>query len=377
MRISFSLALLCALFVSACTDAPSAPMPTYFAEETPSNLSEWGQVTIEDRALALGADVAPYDLNTALFTDYAHKLRTIWMPEGVAATYKEETVFDFPVGAVITKTFYYPQAASGLADEVALTEISGELFDGAHLPLKRVKLIETRVLVNRAEGWEALSYRWNKEQTDATLLKTGDILPLTLVSADGAKEPFNYIVPNVNQCASCHATDSNTREIWPIGPKARHLNRDFDYPHGANNQLAHLQTVGYLTGVPGVDTAPKNAAWDDASAGIEALARSYLDINCSHCHSPVGPADTSGLFLEPHTIGPNLGLCKLPIAAGAGTGNRFWGIKPGDPEGSILWYRLNNTKPDVMMPEIGRSTIHDEGVALIAAWISQMDGECE
>ena len=377
MRISFSLASLCALFVSSCGDAPSAPTPTFFAEETPSNLSEWGQVTVQDGALALGAEVAPYDLNTALFTDYAHKLRTIWMPEGVSARYTEETVFDFPVGAVITKTFYYPEAASGLADEVALTETSGELFDGARLPLRGAKLIETRVLVNRADGWEALSYRWNEAQTDATLLKTGDILPLTLVSAEGAKEPFNYIVPNVNQCASCHATNSNTREIWPIGPKARHLNRAFDYPHGADNQLAHLQTVGYLTGAPSIEAAAQNAAWGDANAGTEALARSYLDINCSHCHSPVGPADTSGLFLEPHTVGPNLGLCKLPIAAGGGTGNRSWGIKPGDPEGSILWYRMNNAKPDEMMPEIGRSTIHDEGVALIAAWISEMKGSCE
>jgi uncharacterized repeat protein (TIGR03806 family) len=298
------------------------------------------------------------------------------MPAGVSTRYADETVFDFPVGTVITKTFYYPQAASDVAEEVARTDTSGAFFDGARLPLDGVKLIETRVLVLRADGWEALSYRWNNEQTDAILLKTGDILPLTLVSADGGKEPFNYIVPNVNQCASCHATNSNTREIWPIGPKARHLNRDFAYPHGSENQLAYLQTAGYLVGAPGLEAAPKNAAWGDANAGIEALARSYLDINCSHCHSPVGPADTSGLYLEPHTIGPNLGLCKLPIAAGAGAGNLSWGIKPGDPEGSILWYRMNNAKPDEMMPEIGRSTIHEEGVALIAAWISALEGSC-
>jgi hypothetical protein len=32
---------------------------------------------------------------------------------------------------------------------------------------------------------------------------------------------------------------------------------------------------------------------------------------------------------------------------------------------------------DVMMPELGRSVNHDEGLALIYEWISQLEGECE
>lgn len=377
MRFSLWLVSCSCLFLSACDDGRNAATSALLAADTPARLSEWGQVIAQADTLSLGVDVAPYDLNTALFTDYAHKLRTIWMPEGVSARYADDAVFDFPVGTVITKTFYYPTVAGGLADEVALTRTDGEDFDGVRLQLQDIKLIETRVLVNRTDGWEALSYRWNEEQTDAALLKTGDIVPLTLVSVDGTKNSFNYIVPNLNQCASCHATNSNTRKLWPIGPKARHLNRDFDYAYGTNNQLTHLQSVRYLTDLPEMDAVPRNAAWGDASESVEALARSYLDINCSHCHSPVGPADNSGLFLEPHSTGPSLGLCKLPIAAGAGTGNRLWGIKPGDPEGSILWYRLNNAKPDEMMPEIGRSTVHTEGVVLIAAWISGIEGTCE
>ncbi|MEM8986149.1 MAG: SO2930 family diheme c-type cytochrome [Pseudomonadota bacterium] len=372
---------ICAVFgllaAAACGEAPAPVASTYFEEGNPPLLSDWGQLIVDGGALTLGENVSPYDLNTALFTDYAHKLRTIWMPDGASAAYRENDVFDFPVGSVITKTFYYPLPDDGAADEVARNDNGGALFEGGrYLPLKSVRLIETRILVRRQSGWAVIPYQWNEEQTDAAVHRIGDIIPLTLVSADGAKNPFKYVMPDVNQCASCHAPDSNTRALSPIGPKARHLNRDFAYADGVQNQITHLYQIGYLNDAPDAAAAPKNAAWSDAGASVTERARAYLDINCSHCHSPTGPADTSGLFLEPDTTGTHLGICKLPIAAGAGTGDRIWGIRPGQPEDSILVYRMDNTQPDQMMPEIGRSTIHEEGVALVADWISTLEGDC-
>ena len=56
------------------------------------------------------------------------------------------------------------------------------------------------------------------------------------------------------------------------------------------------------------------------TAPLDDRARAYLDINCSHCHNPNGPADTSGLNLEPDALAAALGVCKPPIAAGGGTG---------------------------------------------------------
>ena len=41
-------------------------------------------------------------------------------------------------------------------------------------------------------------------------------------------------MPNTNQCKGCHEDDM----FKPIGPQARHLNRDFAYAEGAENQLA-------------------------------------------------------------------------------------------------------------------------------------------
>ena len=72
-----------------------------------------------------------------------------------------------------------------------------------------------------------------------------------------------------------------------------------------------------------------------------------------------------------------LGRCKLPIAAGTGTGGRAYGLVPGDPKASILAYRMASTDPAVMMPEVGRSLAHAEGVQLIEDWIAGMDGNCD
>ena len=72
----------------------------------------------------------------------------------------------------------------------------------------------------------------------------------------------------------------------------------------------------------------------------------------------------------------HLGICKPPVAAGRGTGDHMFDIVPGQPDASILPYRMASSEPGVMMPEIGRSTVHREGVALIRAWIASQQGAC-
>src|SRR4051812_23990385 len=84
----------CTLALAACTQRP-APV-TFIAEGNPEKLSDWHLMAVSGGRLNLNKDVVPYDLNTALFTDYAQKLRTIWMPKGQSAVYNGETTFDFP-----------------------------------------------------------------------------------------------------------------------------------------------------------------------------------------------------------------------------------------------------------------------------------------
>ena len=126
-----------------------------------------------------------------------------------------------------------------------------------------------------------------------------------------------------------------------------------------------------LVGVGGIANAE-----DAAHASLEDRARAYLDVNCGHCHSPTGPAITSGLWLEASVSDHlKLGFCKQPIAAGKGTGNRLHDIEPGNAA-SIFEFRMDSADPAIMMPEVGRSVVHREGVQLIRDWINAQPGSC-
>lgn len=373
-----AMVLVVALLMLAACGKPAAVH--FFEQGQPATLDEWHVLRIHDGKLSLNDGVVPYDLNTPLFSDYAHKLRTVWMPKGQAAGYQPEHAFDFPVGTILSKTFYYPLPATGAADgkSVARTPPSQSSLHEESLDLSKVRLIETRLLVHRKEGWVALPYVWNQEQTVATLQRTGASVDLELVAADGSREAFAYQVPDQNQCGGCHITDNRSRKLLPIGPKARHLNREFDYRSGRDNQLAHLAKLGYLKDLPPPDQLPRVADATDPAAPLEARARAYLDVNCGHCHSRTGPAITSGLWLDAPTKDHlKLGMCKQPIAAGKGTGNRRYDIQPGDADASIIAYRMDSHDPAVMMPEVGRAVVHSEGVRLISDWINTLETNCD
>lgn len=395
------LALL--MLFAACARDDASETPAFHADGYPERLSDWRLLSANGRALSLDPAARPYDLATPLFSDYALKLRTVTLPDGEAATYDPDDAFDFPVGTILSKTFYYPTTSN--ASTGAVTYGPEPLVENGAMSLKGVRLIETRLLVHRAGGWVAIPYVWNEAQTDADLRRTGEVVNLTLHRVDGRAENFAYIVPNQNQCAGCHATDGTTRALHPIGLKARHLNKMSSFDEGLN-QLDQWVSLGMVTGAPTLREAakgaapqdeealhpqktlspvakdddaaiPRNASWTDESERLDARARAYLDVNCSHCHSDVGPADTSGLDLRPSVpFGPAFGACKSPIAAGGGSGGRLYDIVPGEPDESIFVYRMETTKPGHMMPELGRSLTHEEGVALIAEWISEMDGGC-
>ncbi len=123
---------------------------------------------------------------------------------------------------------------------------------------------------------------------------------------------------------------------------------------------------------------PRYPVWNEPSTGtLEQRARAYLDINCAHCHSIAGKANTSALFLNyNHPLNINYGLCKPPIAAGRGAGGVLFDVVPGQPEKSILMNRLSSTKAAVKMPELAKGMVHKEGVALIEEWIRSLPGEC-
>ncbi|HEX5442172.1 MAG TPA: hypothetical protein VFW87_00025 [Pirellulales bacterium] len=239
------------------------------------------------------------------------------------------------------------------------------------------RLLETRILEHTADGWVGQAYVWNHEQSEAELQLAGGALDVEWIHTDGTKRRNYYIVPNVNQCKGCHATNS---AMAPIGLQARHLNRSFDYGAGQSgsklakeNQLMHWARVGALTGAPKTSEAPKLVAWDDAKAPLDQRARAWLEINCAHCHQPGGNAQNSGLDLRvAQSDRMKLGVLKPPVAAGTGSGGKQYDIVPGKPDDSILLFRMQSTHPDIMMPELGKRLVPEEAVDLIRTWIAAM-----
>lgn len=347
-RIRFWAVMISALLTLSC-DHPMFGVRSYIQEPFPATLSKWRLFEIGGGGgIKPNKKVLPYDLNTPLFSDYATKSRTIWMPEGSAASYNGEDVFEFPLGTIITKTFSFPDDSKP----------------------GRERLIETRLLVRGKDGWKALPYIWNAEQTDARLEIVPDPVRIAFKDPDGRAHDILYSIPNTNECAQCH---EKNKTLLPIGPKARNLNRAFAYAEGTANQLDHWAKVGYLSGAPASGVAPKVPVWNDPNSGsLDARARAYLDNNCAHCHRAGGVAGYTAFLTEfSETDLRRLGYFKPPNSAGF-TGNRPFDIVPGKPEESILLYRMESTRPKERMPELSREIVHEEGIKLIREWLASL-----
>ena len=286
--------------------------------------------------------VLPYDLNMPFFSDYALKKHFVYVPPGNAAAFDTTNVLDLPTGSVLIKHFYY--------DNV----------NGAE------KYMETRLLINQSDGWQAETYEWNAAQTDAKRTVLGGTRNITAV-VNGQTENFNYLIPNVNQCKNCHANGS---DMEPIGPMVHNLNKPYDYSDGTENQLDKWIAGGLLES-PSFGNIPAFPQMDDATASLHVKARAYLAVNCSSCHRLSGSASNSGLYLEyENEDSLSLGYFKTPTAAGSGSGGLQYVIDPGDADASILLYRMISDEVDERMPEIGRDLSHTQGIELIRDWIN-------
>jgi len=295
--------------------------------------------------------VQTYELNTPLFSDHAHKRRFFRIPDGAQVTYHADQVFDLPIGTIMSKTFSYP---------VDLREPSlGE------------RHIETRIQIREPDGWYGVTYLWSEDQRDAVLTTGGAEADVSWIDDDGERRSLSYEVPNANQCLTCHAQNN---AYQPIGPTARNLNRSPRSDGPTGNQLTDLAHHGLLVGLPEMKEVARMPVFDDPETGdVSARARAWLDVNCAHCHNPVGSARTTGLDLRESQDRPDqLGIFKTPVAAGQGAGGRQYDIVPGHPDDSILVYRLESTEPAIRMPSVGRHLVQPEAVDLIREWIETM-----
>lgn len=382
-RQTLSFILLLTTLLTACggsdsqsSDSNQTPPPTTPTDPTPpaslcvntSGQVNWQALMVEDcpQLSQYGLFVDPanptsqpqtpgfsYQLATQLFSNYANKYRFIYLPAGTSMQYQAQEAFEIPTGTVLVKTFALPQ-------DTAITGIANET------------LIETRLLIKRAQGWTSLVYQW--QQGQAKLITAGATVSHSLIN-QGQSQHFDYNIPSRAECKVCHQINQdNTSQIIPIGLKAHLLNREINHQGQTVNQLSLWAEQGKLSQLPDLKLVAKTYAIDNIQADLTARAKGYLDVNCAHCHSAKGFASISGLrlgFYIDHTS-YQYGICKQPPGWDGGPKGLDYDIVPGNAEHSILLYRQTLSEPKDRMPPIGRNLEHQEGVELIRQWIDSL-----
>jgi uncharacterized repeat protein (TIGR03806 family) len=284
-----------------------------------------------------------YEPITPLFTDYASKKRFVWMPSGSKANYISDTeILDLPVGSAIIKTFYYDHM----------------------LPSGTTKILETRIMIRKSSGWIFAEYVWNDEQTEAYLDMDGSFQNISFLH-DGTPMTTNYRLPSSTECLICHKFNTNP---IPIGIKPQHLNKSVQYADGSMNQLQKWVNVGYLNG-----PVPSNILtvvdYKDTSKPLRDRVRSYLDMNCAHCHQANSHCDYRPMRLaySETALSVNLGVCVTPDEFIEASLVNI--ITPGNINKSMMHYRLGTTEESSRMPLLGRSLVHQEGLDLLGQYI--------
>ncbi len=325
----------------------SSSIVTVFDDDIPhQTLSAYNFFQGELKDINPTFGVIPYDLITPLFTDYAKKKRFIWMPNGVSANYIDDySPLDFPEGTILIKNFFYNDVQ----------------------PDNSTRIIETRIMYKKATEWDFANYVWNDDQTEAFFTNQGSSVNISWIEG-GSINTTDYRIPSRAECFTCH---NQLDDPTPIGLRPQNLNKDYNYDGELTNQLHKLREFGYLNSeIPNnIDTM---VAWDDETQPLEARVRSYLDINCAHCHSGDGHCNYRPMrfAFELTENLENIGVCVEPDTQFI---PNSYIVKPNDTDLSILHYRISTTDESLRMPLLGRTINHDEGIRLIEEWINTLD----
>jgi hypothetical protein len=219
-------------------------------------------------------------------------------------------------------------------------------------------------MIKKSTGWIFAEYVWNEEQTEATLQMNGSYVAMSWLQ-DGTPKNTNYRIPSETECLTCHKTNNNP---IPIGIKPQNLNINYQYSSGTYNQLQYWISEGILeNNLPQLTMSTID--YHDESQPLKLRLRSYLDINCGHCHRENSHCDYRPLRLAfSETLIPtNMGLCVTPDENIDPLLIQI--IVPGNVTKSVMHFRLNSTDESTRMPLLGRTLVDDVGIKLLKDYI--------
>ena len=326
-----------------------APNPAAEAanRDFPRTLSATGLfASTADHAPAAG--VHRYALNAEPWADGATAERLLAVPGEGRVEADKTGYWRFPEGSVLAKTVSMGR-----------------------------RRVETQILHREGGVWRPYTYAWNDAQTDATLAAAeGSTRTISARddNAPGGVRERPYRVNARSECLLCHNPWVETRTTTfgrqtasPLGVTTSQLDRDG--PGG--NQVDVFRQLGLLTVSPPDDPHRRRMCDPyDERADRDNRARSYLQVNCAHCHQ-FGAGGSAAVWLA-HDL-PMDRTNTVDVRPMQGTfglaGARV--IAPGAPESSVLFYRLAKLGSG-RMPRVGSDQVDDAGLRLIGDWIASM-----
>jgi putative heme-binding domain-containing protein len=310
--------------------------------------------------------VIPFSINAEMWADHATAERWVALPGRSSVTVHPSAV---PVAGTIMRTrLGWP------ADAVLAKTISIEMTCGQPETRRR---IETQILHYDGKTWRAYSYRWKEDQRDAELVPAeGRDETFVVRDADhpGGQRQFTYNFAARTTCMRCH----NPWAQHTLAFNLSQIDRNQRVGDASFNQVRTLEHIGVLVR----ETAAKNEPAEfereslalvnpyDPSAVLTERARSYLQVNCAHCHQ-MGAGGTAEIDVRnalaldrTKTVGvrPTQGTFGIPDAHI---------VSPGDPYRSVLYYRISKLGGG-RMPHLGSDLVDVRGVQLIHDWISAL-----
>ena len=313
---------------------PNAPV---FVEDLfPKTLSETGCFLADDPAQP-ASGVLPYDLNLTFWSNGALKERFMAIPDGESIVVDPAGDWEFPIGSVLSKVFY---------------------FDGAP--------VETRLLVRHDDGgWAGYAYLWRDDGSDADLISGAVSL---------ADKGHAHTVPSRAQCSQCHLEFLG----GSLGPENLQMNKFVRYETEGPmvNQVATLKSVGIVHMHVDTDPAdiPRLPSIEDNTVDIETRARAYLHANCSNCHQPGGPGRGAADFRFSNSFA-QMNLCNKPVQIDDFGITGVAMIVPGHPELSAVNIRIGRLELGAM-PPVGKQALDEAGIILMDDFVTGLE-TCE
>ena len=336
----------------------------------PRRLSDTGLFqSVAEHRLAPG--VIPFSINVPKWDDHATALYAVGVP-GTESIQLHAKLRGFR-GSLIPRIMDFPQ------DTVLVKTISLEREHGKPASQQR---LETQILHFKGLVVRGYTYAWNDAQTDAELVPAdGMDRTLTVLdpSAAGGQRDQVWRYPSRSECLRCH----NPWAEYKLAFNLPQLNRHHDYGTATANQIRTFRQMKLIADVPDkydpedpyAELVPTRSAEEmprmvdpfDESADLDLRARSYLHVNCAHCHRESGGGSTQFFLNYGLSLDQTGTLEARPIQGSYGIHDSMI-LAPGDPYGSVLYFRLCTIGAG-RMPRIGSKLLDERGMKLIHDWI--------